>query len=185
MPAEIEKNAGRSWERYRGYLQVLARSRLMHFLPGKFDASDVVQETLLKAHAHQGQFRGQSEGEWRAWLRQILANAVADALRDQGREPKIRDALEKSSLRLEAWLAAEHTSPSGKAEREERLIQLADAFAKLADDERTALELRYLQDPAWTLTQIAEHLSRPSAKAVAGLLARGLEKLREDLREPQ
>jgi RNA polymerase sigma-70 factor (ECF subfamily) len=185
MPTDDEPNAGRSWERYRGYLHVLARSRLMHFLPAKFDASDVVQDTLLKAHAHQGQFRGQSEGEWRAWLRQILANTVADALRDQGREPKIRESLEKSSLRLEALLAAENTSPSGKAEREERLIQLADAFAQLADDERTALELRYLCEPAWSLAQIAEHLSRPSAKAVAGLLARGLEKLREILRDPQ
>lgn len=180
-----EQNAGRCWERYRGYLHVLARSRMMHFLPGKFDASDVVQDTLLKAHAHQSQFRGKSEGEWRAWLRQILANAVADALRDAGREPKIRESLEKSSLRLEALLAAENTSPSGKAEYEERLIQLADAFAKLADDERTALELRYLSEPAWSLAQIAEHLNRPSAKAVAGLLARGLEKLREVLRDPQ
>jgi RNA polymerase sigma-70 factor (ECF subfamily) len=184
MPADDEPKAGPSWERYRGYLLMLARSRLMHVLPGKFDASDVVQETLLKAHAHQEQFRGQSEGEWRAWLRQILANTLADALRDRGREPKILEVLEKSSLRLEAWLAAEHTSSSGHVEREERLIQLADAFTTLADDERTALELRYLHDPRWSLAQIAEHLNRPTAKAVAGILARGLEKLREVLRDP-
>jgi RNA polymerase sigma-70 factor, ECF subfamily len=164
-------------ERYRGYLHLLARARL-HFVPGKLDASSIVQDVLLKAHACRAQFRGQSEGEWRAWLRRILANTVTDAIRDPANRPMIHEALEKSSLRLEAWLAAEHTSPSGKAAREERLLQLADAVARLADDERTAIELRYLNDPASSLPAIARHLKRPTAKAVAGLLARALKKLR-------
>jgi len=178
-----EPTNGRSLERYRSYLHLLARLRLRS-VPGNLDASDIVQDVLLKAHAGQGQFRGHSEGEWRAWLRRILANTIIDAIRDAANEPMIRDALEKSSLRLEAWLAAEHTSPSGKAEREERLLQLADALAQLLDDERTALELRYMQEQPMSLVQIAQHLGRPSAKAVAGLLARGLAKIREILREP-
>ena len=80
--------------------------------------------------------------------------------------------------------AAEHTSPSGKAEREERLLQLADALAQLSADERTALELRYMQEQPLSLVQIAQQLGRPSDKAVAGLLARGLAKVREILSEP-
>jgi DNA-directed RNA polymerase specialized sigma24 family protein len=84
-------------------------------------------------------------------------------------------------LRLERWLAAEQTSPSGTVERDERLLQLADELAKLADDERTALEMRYLQDPPSPLAEIAKHLGRPTAKAVADLLARGLEKLRDTM----
>jgi RNA polymerase sigma-70 factor, ECF subfamily len=167
----------RPLESCRSYLHLLARLRL-RALPRKLDASDIVQDVLLKAHARHHQFRGQSEGEWRAWLWQILANTVADALRDPGYQPMIRDALEKSSLRLEAWLAAEHTSPSGKAERAEKLIHLADTLAKLGEDERTAIELRYLEEPAWSLHQIAKQLKRPTAKAVAGVLARALKKLR-------
>jgi RNA polymerase sigma-70 factor (subfamily 1) len=171
---------GRSLECYRSYLHLLARLRL-RFLPGTLDASDIVQDALLKAHARQGQFRGHSEGEWRAWLRRILANTVTDAIRDPANEPMIRDALEKSSMRLEAWLAAEHTSPRGKAQRQELLIRLADALGQLADEERTALELRYLCEPALSLPEIAKQLNRPTAKAVAGLLARALKKLRATL----
>ena len=178
-----ESTNGRSLERYRSYLHLLARLRLRS-VPGNLDASDIVQDVLLKAHAGQGRFRGHSEGEWRAWLRRILANTITDAIRDAAKEPIIREALDKSSLRLEAWLAAEDTSPSGKAEREERLLQLADALAQLSDDERTALELCYMQEQPMSLARIAQQLGRPSAKAVAGLLARGLAKIREILSEP-
>jgi RNA polymerase sigma-70 factor (ECF subfamily) len=170
-------------ERYRSYLHLLARVRLGARLQGKLDASDIVQETLLKAHRKREQFRGQTEGEYRAYLRSILANTMADAARSRVHEPRIHQALEESSARLEAWLAAAQSSPSVKLQREERLIQLADALAQLSEDERTALELRYLREHPLSLAQIAQHLGRPSAKAVAGVLARGLEKIREVLHE--
>ncbi len=43
------------------------------------DASDIVQQALLQAHANREQFRGNSEAERLAWLRAILANALAAA----------------------------------------------------------------------------------------------------------
>jgi RNA polymerase sigma-70 factor (ECF subfamily) len=186
MTGHLEPNGaspnGGSLERYRGYLLLLARARVRS-LPGNVDASDIVQGVLLKAHACREQFRGQSEGEWRAWLRRILANAVTDAARDGAHEPIVLRALEQSSMRLEAWLAADQTSPSGTAERDERLLLLADALTRLADDERIALEMRYLQEPPASLSEIAQRLERPTPKAVAGLLARALEKLRSILHE--
>jgi DNA-directed RNA polymerase specialized sigma24 family protein len=60
---------------------------------------------------------------------------------------------------------------------------MATALATLPESQRTALELRYLQEPAWSLAEIASHLGRTD-KAVAGLLCRELEHLRERLREP-
>ena len=90
--------------------------------------------------------------------------------------------MDQSSAQLEAWLS-EQTSPSMNLQREELLVHLADALAQLPADERTALELRYLHDPRWSLEQIAKDLKRPSAKAVAGLLCRGLDKLRSLLKE--
>ena len=102
MTDRNEPTNGRSLERYESYLHLLARLRLRS-VPGNLDAFDIVQDVLLKAHAGQGRFRGHSEGEWRAWLRRILANTITDAIRDAAHEPIIRDALEKSSLRLEAW----------------------------------------------------------------------------------
>ena len=154
-------------------MHVLA-SRLMNFLPGKFDASDVVQETLLR-HAHRASFEAKrrrmapgcgKSGECRL-----------ERVRDQGRNPD--SGSPGKSSRLEAWLAAEHIT-------ERKSARTPDQHRRLREVATTSEPLRqHLQEPAWTLTQIAEHLNRPSARAVAGLLARGLEKLREVLREPQ
>jgi RNA polymerase sigma-70 factor, ECF subfamily len=169
-------------EAYREYLRLLARLQLPQALRGKVDPSDVVHETLLKAHQRRDQFRGQTEAEWRAWLRRILANNIADAARDLP-PATVQAALDESSARIEEWLVAAGPSPGENVERAELLLRLADALAALPEDERTAVELRYLQQPPWPLAEIARHLGRPTAKAVAGLLSRGLEKLREVLRD--
>ena len=73
-------------ERFRDYLCVLARIQVAArpWLAAKLDASDVVQLTLLKAHAARDQFRGRSAAEMAGWLRQILARTLAnqnDAMR--------------------------------------------------------------------------------------------------------
>src|SRR5262245_47931090 len=106
-------------EQFRPYLHLLARLQLDRRLQAKLDASDVVQQTLLQAHQALGQFRGTTDAERAAWLRQILARCLGHALRDfgrdkrdVGRERSLEAAVEASSVRLEAWLAAEQTSPS-------------------------------------------------------------------------
>jgi RNA polymerase sigma-70 factor (ECF subfamily) len=181
----------RPLECYRDYLGLLARLRLSRWLRGKLDPSDLVQETLLRAHQHRDQFVGKTEAEWAAYLRRILANVAADRAREFARgkrdaalERSLEAALEQSSQRLEKWLAAEQSSPSKRAMRQESLSALAAALARLPEDERTAVELRYLQEPPWPLAEIARHLGRPSAKAVARLLARGLGRLRGLMRDP-
>ncbi len=77
-------------------------------------ASDVIHETILKAHKNREQFRGRTEAEYRAWLRRILANIIADAA--QGREADILQALDRSSAVLEEWVVAEGPSPAERLE---------------------------------------------------------------------
>jgi RNA polymerase sigma-70 factor (ECF subfamily) len=172
---------------YRDYLLLLARARLNPRLRGRLDPSDVVQQTLLEAHRDAEQFRGRTPAERAAWLRQVLARNLANAARDHtrdrrdvGRERSLQASLDESSAKLEAFLAADQSSPSQRADRGEQLVRLAAALAGLPDGQREAVELRHLH--GWPLAEIAAHLGRTPA-AVAGLLHRGLAQLRSVLEE--
>jgi len=172
-------------ESYRSYLLLLARLQLAPELQGKLDPSDLVQQTMLKAHQSRDQFRGSSDAEHVAWLRTILANTLTDAIRKFApkagvRERSLEVGLEQSSRRLEAILAADQTSPSQRVIRHEQLIRLADALAQLPDDQRQAVELRHLQGLA--TADISQRMNR-SVAAIGGLLQRGLRALRASLDE--
>jgi RNA polymerase sigma-70 factor, ECF subfamily len=177
---------GQMLERYRNYLRLLARVQLEPLVRGVLDPSDVVQQTLLEAHLARARFHGDSSGQLAAWLRQILACNLQDALRTLGRDCRdvarqrsLSVALEESSQLLAAWLAADQSSPSMQAERNEQAIVLADALSALPDAQREALILQHWQ--GLTLDQIAGQLGRTPA-AVAGLLKRGLKQLRATLK---
>jgi RNA polymerase sigma-70 factor (ECF subfamily) len=175
-------------ERFRSYLIVLARMQLDARPRAKIDASDVVQQTLMEAHAKQSQFTGE-EPQLAAWLRRALANNIRDALRrfrsrkrDAARERSLEDAIDASSAKLGDCLAGGENSPSFQASRTEDLVRLADALLELPDGQREAVTLHHLN--GWPLSEVAEYLGRTDA-AVAGLLHRGLKALRETLSEDQ
>jgi RNA polymerase sigma-70 factor (ECF subfamily) len=167
---------GRPLEQFREYLNLLARMQIGVGLRGQFDTSDLVQQTLLKAHENRDQFRGTTDAARAAWLRAILANQVRDAYRKLGQEP-VR-SVEETSLRLEAWLAAADLSSSQRLLRNERLLVLAEAMAGLPEDQRQALELRHLE--GLSVVAVAQQMGRTTS-SVAGLLHRGLKSLRETL----
>jgi RNA polymerase sigma-70 factor (ECF subfamily) len=178
----------RSIEYYRDYLLLHVRLQLDRRLRAKLDASDVVQQAILHAHERRTQFRGATEGEWLAWLRAILANALAAALRrfdaqarDPGRERSLEAELERSSSRLESLLVADQTSPSERAVRGEELVRLAHALARLPNEQRQVVELHYLHGLA--VADVAAQIGR-SRPAAVGLIFRGLKRLRELLCEP-
>jgi len=169
--------------RYHDYLLLLARLQLDPRLRGKLDPSDVVQQTLLQAHQKQDQFRGQNDAERAAWLRAILANTMAEAVRRYGRQQRdvalersLEAAMAESSARLEACLGASQPSPSQEAVRHEELARLAAALARLPEDQRQAVELHHLQ--GCPVAEVGRQLGR-SKESVAGLLFRGIRKLRE------
>jgi RNA polymerase sigma-70 factor (ECF subfamily) len=175
-------------ERYRDYLLLLARCQLGKEPRARLEASDVVQAALLRAHQQLDQLRGQSEGEIQAWLRCILAGALADGFRhehrkkrDVAQERSLEAALDQSSNRLLTSLAANSLSPSQKAVRNEHLLQMVSALAQLPEAQREAVMLHYLQ--GLPLSEVAERIGRSPA-AVAGLLHCGLKSLRKLMPEP-
>ena len=181
-----DEPGNRALGRYRDYLRLLARAQLGSRLRAKLDASDVPQQVILRPHEARGQFRGMTEAEKLAWLRAILANVLAAAMRrfeaairDVGRERSLEGDLELSSSQL-ACLIADQTSPSQRAERGEDLLRLAAALARLPDDQREVVELHYLK--GLSVAEVAVEMER-TRQAVVGLLFRGMKKLRGLLRE--
>ena len=177
----------RDLERFRAYLGLLARLEVSHALRDRVDLSGVVQQTLLEAYqglnAQPGRLR--TDEELAAWLRSILSHNLADVLRklaaqkrDVRREWSLDAALDQSSSRLEQWLAAEQSSPSQRAIRQEELLRVAEAMAGLPESQRRAIELHHLR--ALSLSEIADELGTTKA-AVAGLLHRGMKALRSRL----
>jgi len=170
-------------EGLRSYLRLLARLQLGPRLRSKLDSSDVVQQTLIRAHAKVDQFRGRTEAELEAWLRPILAQQLANAarhyaagVRDVALERSLEAELQGSSARLEGWLAANQASPSEQAEHNEQLRLLARALDQLPDDQQEAVELRHLH--GLSLAEVGAAMNR-SAQAAAGLVKRGTLALRQ------
>jgi RNA polymerase sigma-70 factor, ECF subfamily len=168
---------------YRGYLRALTQVELGRRLQSKVDPSDIVQQSLLEAHQDLAALKGRTEPELIAWLRTILARNLLNTVRDFAaqkrdirREQSLIQQLNDSSVRLERFLAADQTSPSQQVIRGEEAAKLATALAQLPDDQRTAVILKHFHGRS--LAQIAEQLDR-STLAVAGLLKRGLKKLRQ------
>lgn len=174
-------------EEFREYLRLLARLQLGGRFQGKIDASDIVQQTLLEAYRKLATFRGKSQKEMAAWLRQILAynlsnmlRAMGQAKRDVRRERSLQAELDASSARLDAFLAADDSTPSRRVRQKEKAVLVAAALAKLSPNQREALILRHCHD--LSLAEVGERLGiRPPA--VVGLLMRGTRNLREFLNE--
>lgn len=171
------------FQQYRSYLYLLARSHIGTRFQARLDPSDLVQQTLLDAHQKQDQLRGRTRGECIAWLKRILANNLADAVRglararrNIAREQSLDEQVGDSFSRVDGWLAAAQLSPSEQVVRSEELLAMADALTSLPAAQREAIVLHHLQ--GLPLAEVGSQLNKSSA-AVAGLLHRGLKQLRE------
>jgi RNA polymerase sigma-70 factor, ECF subfamily len=180
------ESLGQLLELYRNYLRLLASLEIGQRLQVKMDASDLVQETMLEAHKDFAGFRGNSEAEFVAWLRQVMASVLCGALRkylgtkkrDIRLERTLQEDLDRSSLLLGRGFADPHSSPSQQAARREQSVILANALAKLPDDYREVLVLRHLNE--MTFPEISRRMDR-SLDSVEKLWVRGLSRLRKIL----
>jgi RNA polymerase sigma-70 factor (ECF subfamily) len=186
MPSEPTVSP-RSLDQYRSYLVLLARLHWNPRLQRKLDPSDVAQQALVQAWQKLQDFRGQSDGELRGWLRSILTRCLADcardlnrAKRDLGRECSLEAVLTDSSQRLEAWLDDQQSSPEERAQRNEQFVQLAEALEALPEAQQEAVTLFHLHD--WSVAEIAQQMAKTPA-AIGGLLKRGLKTLRVRLEQ--
>lgn len=172
-------------EPYRGYLRILASMSVSDKLRTKLDLSGVVQWTLWEASQRQSEPWSSDPLQCKAFLRTILARNLDDeirklrrACRDVDREQPLQVNLENSSAQLEQAIARPDLSPSQWYSQKEQALLVSQAIANLPELQREAIVLRYLkQEP---IARIAEHLQK-SPEAIAGLLKRGLQKLRDSM----
>jgi RNA polymerase sigma-70 factor, ECF subfamily len=182
---------GRLLTLYSNYLKLLIAAQLDDRLRVRVSPSDIVQETFFEAHRDFAQFRGQTPGEFVAWLRRILVNNILRVVeqhllaekRDVRREislEQIGKRLEQSTARLESLLAQPGDSPSGHAQRNEQEIILADALAELPKDYQQVILLRHIE--GLPFEQVSQRMGRSNG-AVRMLWLRALERLRKSFPE--
>ena len=176
---------GQLLEQYRGYLLMLAHRYLSDRLRRRIDPADVVQLTYLEAKRDLPAFRGSTPAEFAGWLRGMLKNNVATAVtrhittqkRSVRREVDASPAPGQGS-HPGGWiqqLPGSKTSPSGVVIRSEAVVALLEALHQNPETQAEAIRLRYME--GLSLSEIVERMGK-SDTAVAGLLKRGLQKLR-------
>jgi len=178
---------GQLFELYRNYLRLIARPLIDGALKLKLDASDLVQETFLKAHRQFADFAGRDEPELMAWLRRILVRTLADQARyhrsrarNVRRQVSLEDLLEQAGGAAQHALADSLPSPSSLAVRRERSVLLADALEKLPADYREVFVLRNIEHIPFN--DIATRLGR-SPGATRVLWTRAMQRLSQLLEE--
>jgi RNA polymerase sigma-70 factor, ECF subfamily len=180
------ESIGELLQHYRNYLMLLATTQIERRLQPRVSPSDIVQETMLRAHRHFAQFRGQTERELLAWLRQILVTNLARfverymlaAKRDIRREisiERVEAALAESSSKLNLSVGAAGQTPSAIAQHREEAVVLADRLTQLPSRYRDVLVLRNIE--GLTFEEAAARLDRPVG-ATRMLWLRAIKKLR-------
>ncbi|WP_442505838.1 sigma-70 family RNA polymerase sigma factor [Novipirellula sp. SH528] len=178
---------------YIKYLTILASTQLDVRLRRRVSPSDIVQETLLAAHRDFANFRGQSQGELLAWLRQILIHSlhhtIARHMRAEKRDirrdvsiDQVSVGVEESACNLARVLPDNQDSPSAAMQRREGAIEFANQLSELPEHYRDVIVLRILQ--GLSFDEIAERMDRSSG-AVRMLWLRALGSLKTQVEPPR
>lgn len=177
------QSIGELLSQYRAYLMLLGAQQFQQRLRPRISPSDIVQDVMLRAHCHFGQFRGQTERELIAWLREILLNSlsrfveqhVRTAKRDIRREVSLDRFTDAAGPLPEPPPAAQQQAPSACVSLGEQSALLAGLLEQLPEHYREVLVLRNIQGLAFE--DVAARLQR-SPGATRMLWLRAIEKLR-------
>jgi RNA polymerase sigma-70 factor (ECF subfamily) len=174
---------GKLAEACRGYLLLVANGELNPRLRGKVGASDIVQETLLRAQQGIGGFRGAGEAQLLAWLRRILLNLLGNVHRDfhetQRRELSRETSLDEfdSAVQPVAVATSGHTPRSAAVATEEAML-LRRALLRLPEEYREVVVLRNWERQSFD--EIGRRIGR-TAEAARKLWSRALCRLEQEL----
>ena len=128
------------------YMSLMAQKNMPRNLQGNFGASDVVQQSLANVIVNFEDFRGNSKGEFLAWLRMIVTNEARKFQRDYHRGK--RDIKMERNLVtdegqgiLNFMLEDGNLTPGSSAIAVEQIEQLHEAMKNLSAVSYTHLTL--------------------------------------------
>ncbi len=187
VSANLTTGAGASQPGYlaefQPWLRLMAGLQIDSKWERKFDASDVVQQTLIEAWKGESNFEGESNGQRIAWLRTILGRVISRQIRhytgnqkrDPAREIALQNSLDESSMMLERMVPGQEKTPSVYADDREQQMIIADVLEALPEDYRQVIVLRNLQ--GLSHAEVATKIGRTES-AVRMLWLRALKQLR-------
>lgn len=174
-------------------LRARARESFDPRLRGRIGESDLVQMTLMTAADGFPAFRGETEAELIGWLKAILAQHMAATARWHLRTQKraagnevlfqgLPTANSSNGFGGESLLgpAASGQTPSRFVMQQELRDRIRSAIAELPWEQQEAVRLKFIDE--WPLAEIAEFLGK-TERAVAGLVARGMKRLKDRLKD--
>jgi RNA polymerase sigma-70 factor (ECF subfamily) len=163
----------------RDYLLLVANEELDPALQCKGNASDLVQDTFLRAHRAIEDFRGRTSSEWRNWLRSILVRSLAQERR-RFRSTAKRQVQLEVRIGEKVWLEAcrDTETPSRTLALREREAALYEGLQRLPDHYRQVVVWHHREQ--LTFEEIGTRC-RISAEAARKLWTRALGRLRKEL----
>lgn len=169
---------GQLLEQHGDYLRAVADLGTDSGLRVKAGISDLVQETYLEAHQDLEEFRGTTEAEFRQWLTNILQHNIADVGR-RYRGAQKRSVSRELHINGDSF-PGDDPSPSSPVRQAENDAELQRALARLPENYRLAIEYRHRDN--LDFAALGERLG-VSAEAARKLWARGIERLRDELKQ--
>lgn len=147
--------AERLWERHREPLRRMILHRLDRTIERRVDASDVVQEVLLKANVRLADYLRNPAMPFHLWLRHLARDHMIDehrrhkvaARRSLDRERPLAVAAfpDRSSLDLAAQLRDPNLTPAAAVLRLELERRFRDALDQLDEADREIVLMRHFE----------------------------------------
>ncbi|MGP0066051.1 MAG: sigma-70 family RNA polymerase sigma factor [Isosphaeraceae bacterium] len=165
------------WERYRPALRRMIKLRLDQAVAGRVDASDVVQDVLLKASQRLSEYLQNPAMPFHLWIRQIAQDHVIDTHRRHRQAGKRSVNRERSlegragvgiggdcsSLVLAEQLRDPALTPAAEALRRELQGRFHAALMQLDEDDREIVLLRHFEQLSNSEAARALGVSEPAA----------------------
>jgi RNA polymerase sigma-70 factor (ECF subfamily) len=170
---QAQRGSAEAFERVVRFYSTKIYNFAFRFVFDRDEAQDLAQEVFLRLFVKLREF--DAKRPFRPWLYRLAANTCINATRGRRRRPAPEDPDRVEQLKTDGRTR----DPGQEAARRDEVVVLQQAVARLPEDYRTVVVLRYLED--MSCQDVAEALDLPLG-TVKTWLFRAREMLKERLK---